>query len=66
MLKKYVKAQISTIYENHIASFYFKQQGFCPCCEQDVTFTAKHPWLRDYFKCSNCRSIPGTRSYAYH
>jgi len=61
-LKSLIKNQIKTIYENHIGSFYFKHQGFCPCCEQESTFIAKHHWLRDYFKCINCNSIPRERA----
>lgn len=62
LIKKYIKAKITTFCENHITSFYFKQKGFCPCCEQEVTFISRHQWLRDFFRCSNCNSIPRERA----
>lgn len=43
-------------------NFYFKQTGFCHCCDRETTFIAYHSWLRDEFKCSNCRSIPRNRA----
>lgn len=36
--------------------------GHCPTCNQDVEFTSYKPWLRDYFTCSNCGSIPRERA----
>ncbi|MDC8000592.1 glycosyltransferase [Aequorivita todarodis] len=61
-LKKYIYQKVKAIYENRIGTFFFKQKGFCPCCEQDVTFISRHQWLRDYFKCGNCNSIPRERA----
>ena len=42
--------------------FYFRQKGYCPCCEQEVYFESKSSWLRDYFFCNNCHSIPRERA----
>lgn len=42
--------------------FYFRQKGYCPCCEKKVLFQANHSWLRDYFICDNCYSIPRERA----
>ena len=42
--------------------FYFKKNGFCPCCERDTHFVAYDPWLRDNFRCANCGSIPRNRA----
>lgn len=39
-----------------------KVKGFCPICEKQVTFTSKHEWLRDFFLCSRCGSIPRERA----
>jgi SAM-dependent methyltransferase len=61
-IKKYIKKKVSHLYENRISSFFFKQEGFCPCCERDVIFKSHHSWLRDNFKCSNCKSIPRERA----
>tara|TARA_R110001583_G_scaffold65358_3_gene188925 strand:+ start:264 stop:1046 length:783 start_codon:yes stop_codon:yes gene_type:complete len=61
-IKKFLKNKIKSIYENHIGSFYFKQKGYCPCCEQEVNFVAHNSWLRDNFKCPNCGSIPRERA----
>lgn len=40
----------------------FKHNGWCPICEKDVTFTAKHKWFRDHLLCSGCGSIPRERA----
>ena len=42
--------------------FYFSQKGYCPCCDNEVTFKSKSHWLRDYFICDNCNSIPRERA----
>lgn len=42
--------------------FYFSQKGYCPCCEKEAVFKSTHPWLRDNFRCLNCRSIPRERA----
>ncbi len=36
--------------------------GHCPTCDRDVTFVASQEWLRDYFACSHCGSIPRERA----
>ena len=43
-------------------SFYFRQVGFCLCCEQSTVFFSLDPWLRDSFKCAVCRSLPRQRA----
>ena len=40
----------------------FENQGHCPICDTDVTFTAHDEWLRDHYTCSNCGSIPRERA----
>ncbi len=42
--------------------FYFRETGFCPCCERNTNFIAHHAWLRDHFKCTTCESIPRNRA----
>jgi SAM-dependent methyltransferase len=64
-IKTYLKNKISKIYENKIGSYFFKHSGFCPCCEQDVIFISRNSWLRDHFKCSNCKSIPRERALMF-
>lgn len=58
----FIEKKIAKIYENKIGTYFFKHKGFCPCCEQDVIFSSKNSWLRDHFKCSNCKSIPRERA----
>ncbi|MEO8197941.1 MAG: class I SAM-dependent methyltransferase [Thermoanaerobaculia bacterium] len=36
--------------------------GHCPTCDRDVRFVASREWLRDYFACSSCGSIPRERA----
>jgi len=39
-----------------------KASGRCPCCVRPTTFRAFDPWLRDYFLCDFCESIPRERA----
>ncbi|WP_308992661.1 class I SAM-dependent methyltransferase [Mariniflexile litorale] len=61
-IKSFIKSKIKNVYETRIASFYFKQAGVCPCCDKNVVFVARNPWLRDHFKCTNCNCIPRERA----
>lgn len=40
----------------------FENPGYCPTCDQSVTFVAHEEWLRDHYRCSNCGSIPRERA----
>ena len=42
--------------------FYFKHEGFCPICEKNTTFVSENVWLRDFFFCTNCGSVPRQRA----
>lgn len=37
-------------------------RGYCPVCEQETIFIRHNPWLRDYYKCMHCQSIPRHRA----
>lgn len=39
--------------------------GFCHCCRQETLFEVRGEWLRDYYVCSNCFSIPRQRHLQY-
>jgi SAM-dependent methyltransferase len=43
----------------------FRNYGFCYACNQPTQFTAHDPWLRDYYTCDNCGSIPRERALMY-
>lgn len=36
--------------------------GICPCCKEKTLFIAYDYWLRDYYKCLFCGSIPRQRA----
>ena len=36
--------------------------GYCPCCEKDTWFVSEQIWLRDYYICQKCKSIPRFRA----
>ncbi len=44
--------------------FVLKATGVCPVCEQATEFKSENPWLRDYFICVKCGSIPRERALA--
>lgn len=64
-IKNKIKKVLHKILKEPKGDFYFKHQGYCPCCEQDVIFIATNNWLRDHFKCSNCSSIPRERALMF-
>ncbi len=37
-------------------------RGYCPVCEQKTLFIRFSPWLRDFYKCMHCNSIPRHRA----
>lgn len=41
---------------------FLQVQGRCPICEQETEFVAENEWLRDYFVCAKCFSIPRERA----
>jgi hypothetical protein len=61
-LKKRIKKKIVQIYENRIGYYYFRQKGFCLCCDSEVEFIAHKPWLRDHFICNKCGCKPRERA----
>jgi SAM-dependent methyltransferase len=48
--------------EKRLRPVALKSRGICPICEQESTFVARDPWLRDHFKCTRCASIPRERA----
>lgn len=42
-----------------------KNYGYCHCCRNNVEFKSTETWLRDYYKCSVCYSIPRQRHLQY-
>src|SRR5437016_12514131 len=36
--------------------------GYCSICEHPVYFEIEGPWLRDQYRCVNCKSIPRWRA----
>lgn len=45
--------------------YIINNNGFCSCCDTEVTFSSKSVWFRDYYTCSKCRSIPRERALMY-
>lgn len=41
---------------------YLQSEGFCTTCSTNSRFISKSPWLRDFFVCVNCDSIPRERA----
>ncbi len=41
--------------------FIFENDGYCPCCRAATTFRAYNEWLRDFYVCTVCGSIPRQR-----
>ncbi|WP_312166957.1 class I SAM-dependent methyltransferase [Phenylobacterium sp.] len=45
-----------------MADFRLQVDGFCPVCEQQASFLATDPWLRDHFLCQSCNAQPRERA----
>ncbi len=41
-----------------------KNDGYCCICEQQTEFIIYNDWLRDYYKCKKCDTIPRNRALA--
>ena len=40
-------------------------EGYCLTCDAETTFSAKCEWLRDYYVCEKCGSIPRERALIF-
>jgi SAM-dependent methyltransferase len=40
----------------------FSVEGYCVLCEKETVFTAHGSWLRDFFTCQSCGSVPRERA----
>lgn len=43
----------------------FSNEGYCMTCDADTVFSAKSEWLRDYYICEKCSSIPRERALMF-
>lgn len=43
----------------------FSNEGYCDICEATTIFEARGSWLRDFYVCRNCMSIPRQRAIVY-
>ena len=42
-----------------------ENKGYCYTCDHKVVFSSQQAWFRDWYKCSNCGSIPRERALMY-
>lgn len=47
-----------------MSKFLFSNPGYCPCCRSETTFGAYQEWLRDFYICQSCGSVPRQRHIA--
>jgi hypothetical protein len=50
---------------NSSEDYVLRNDGFCYCCDANVTFKSRYDWLRDHYICSNCGSVPRERALMY-
>ncbi|MBL6613073.1 MAG: class I SAM-dependent methyltransferase [Reyranella sp.] len=41
--------------------FHRQASGYCHCCRSQTVFESTEAWLRDFYKCRKCHSIPRQR-----
>jgi SAM-dependent methyltransferase len=65
--QKRSKTKPLTMQRNHMnnKAFFKKNSGYCHCCRSNVEFSSNETWLRDYYQCSVCHSIPRQRHLQY-
>jgi SAM-dependent methyltransferase len=44
---------------------FLENEGYCNCCEQNTTFASENGWLRDFYICCKCGSIPRERALMF-
>lgn len=45
-----------------MTSYVLRNEGYCHCCRSQTTFASSESWLRDHYRCQQCRSIPRQRN----
>lgn len=45
--------------------FNFSNEGYCITCDSETTFSSSNEWLRDYYICNRCGSIPRERALMF-
>lgn len=43
----------------------FSNEGYCVTCDSETTFSSSNEWLRDYYVCNRCGSIPRERALMF-
>lgn len=43
----------------------FSNEGYCITCDSETTFSSSNEWLRDYYICNRCGSIPRERALMF-
>ena len=46
---------------NNTEAYFKSSSGYCHCCRGESTFHSNHAWLRDYYLCLKCGSLPRER-----
>ncbi|MBI5640862.1 MAG: class I SAM-dependent methyltransferase [Nitrospirae bacterium] len=46
-------------------SIVLSNDGYCVTCDSETTFSSSNEWLRDFYLCGNCGSIPRERALMY-
>ena len=46
---------------NNSETYFKSSSGYCHCCRDASTFQSNHAWLRDYYLCKKCGSLPRER-----
>ncbi len=44
---------------------FLSNDGYCITCDSETTFCSDNEWLRDYYLCKKCRSIPRERALMF-
>ena len=44
-----------------MSTFKIENPGYCHCCRRSTTFRSTEDWLRDFYFCKHCQSIPRHR-----
>jgi hypothetical protein len=60
--QNYFPGGVEMISRKNIFRCYRLHPGYCPICQKLTVFYSREEWLRDYYLCIRCKSIPRFRA----
>ncbi|MFO7673904.1 MAG: glycoside hydrolase family 99-like domain-containing protein [Lutibacter sp.] len=59
---KYFTKDLSNQENKQSRKYKYYRKGYCPVCQKDSVFLCNEDWLRDFYRCEKCKSLPRDRA----